>query len=317
MPIKQCRFPLAIQYPDLDRLSPMPPIPDGFRLRTWRNEDQDPVSLLMADAFGDPSMEVYPDQLGIFHALPGVEPEGCFVLETLAGFPVATAIGRINPEHPTVGRLHQVGTRKAYWRRGLGTLTVLQAMHHIAAQGGTACAIQGIEFSPMLFYFSLGFAPVVDEQTMLKLGIPPVSPWETAQIWREMFQFLAQISPTEQHILDRCSPTPPSDFEPPATYSEPYVWHDDFLVDDEDDLWEIRATIDGRDLRFAGRLMRPETFVEDLLAYPADKETPIFLALPQREDEQAAEKLREMLLAAGYAFTGIVDPRPILTTIYG
>ncbi|NKB67491.1 MAG: GNAT family N-acetyltransferase [Candidatus Latescibacteria bacterium] len=310
MPTQQEAFPLLLQHPNLARLPPLPPVPDGFRLRTWQDGDEEPVSLLMADAFQDPSMAVYDDQLKHFHALPGVAPEGCFVLETTAGRPVATAIGRIDPAFDRAGILHQVAVRRDYWRGGLGSLTVLRAMHYIAQQGRNTAFVGFEDLDALLFYLSLGFAPAIDAKEIRRVWERTTHSWETVQVWREYYQLLEQTYPAQRPLLERC-PLPQANYTPPATSSEAFLWHSDFIVDADGDLVTVRATIDERaqGVRFANQIMAPTVFVETLQNYPLHRSRPIFLLIEGEKPSPHGENVRALLWSAGYARAGLVGPR--------
>ena len=311
MPTIQENFHLLLRYPDLARLPPLAPTPAGFRLRTWREGDQEPVSLLMADAFQDPSMAVYEDQLKHFHVLPGVAPAGCFVLETTAGRPVATAIGRIDPAFGRAGLLHQVAVRRDCWRRGLGSLTVSKAMHYIAQHRREMAFVGFEDLDALLFYMSLGFEPVVEEGEILRVRDQSASSWETAQVWREYYQLLWQTYPSQRYLLERCPLGPLAKYSPPAACADAFVWRDDFIVDDDGDLRVVRATIDDGEqgVRFAGQLMAPAAFVETLQSYPLHQTRPIFLMTGRENSGPHGERVRGLLWAAGYSYAGLVGPR--------
>jgi GNAT superfamily N-acetyltransferase len=302
-------FPsMPLKHPNLDRLAPLPPTPDGFRLRTWQEGDERTVPPVLDDAFDDPDAGIYENQLKNWHAKPGVAPEGCFVLETAQGLPVATAIGRIDPSEPRVGRLHQVAVRRTYWRRGLGSLTVSAALHYMARHHRKV-AITGFEWDALLFYLSLGFCPTLEEEDLLRED-EDANLWETAQVWGEIFQVLGQTHPSQRDLLERCALMPLSGFPQPSTPSD--VWHDDFIVDDDGDIKAIRATIDdkGPGVHFSAQVMAPETFVAALQAHAVDPTKPIFLIVEQENYPYGLE-VRTGLWSTGYTFSGLVSPRQL------
>jgi N-acetylglutamate synthase-like GNAT family acetyltransferase len=294
---------MPLKHPDLQALPPAPETPAGFSLRTWRDGDELTVPPVLGDGFNDPEMSIYEAQLKNWHAKPGVDPEGCFVLETTQGLPIATAIGRMDPTEPHVGRLHQVAVRRAYWRRGLGTVTVLSAMQYMA-QSNRKEVLVGWEWESLLFYLSLGFIPVTENEELLTENAQAIV-CETAQAWSDVYQLFDQVYPAQRHLLKQ----PNFHITTPVTTAASDIWIDDFMVDDDGDLKVSRATIGGHCVHFGGQDMSPEKFLGALQAEPADPDKPVFLRTTRESPGAFARHVRSLLWSAGYSRSGIVGPR--------
>ena len=184
-------------------------------------------------------------------------------------------------------------------------MTVCSAMHYIAQQDRKT-AIVGWEWDALLFYLSLGFRPITSTEELIAEDENTL-PWETAQIWAEIIQLVAQTNPSQLHLLGESAL--PQTASPPTAGAD--VWIDDFMVDEDGDLKVTRASIDddARRVGFAGEALTAEGFLKTLQARPADPEKAVFLQMTEKEPGAFGRDVRCLLWSAGYPLSGLVGPR--------
>ena len=199
-----------------------------------------------------------------------------------------------------------MAVRRAYWRRGLGSLTVYSALHYIR-EHQRKVAVVGWEWDALLFYLSLGFRPVTAREDLL-VEDEAALPWETARAWADVYQLFRQTNPKQLHLLEPPAADATALSPPPVAVD---VWVDDFMVDDDGDLKLTRASINDpvQRVSFAGEEMTAEGFLGTLNALPADPVKPVFLRMIDSEPSSFGRDVRSRLWSAGYLLAGLVGPR--------
>lgn len=156
---------VLMTHSSLDRLLPVPEVPAGYLLRTWRDGDELGIPPLLGEAFGV-NRASFKDLQRFWLDHPGIVPEGIFIIETDKGELVGTATGRIDLDQSHQGYVHRVAVRRGHRRRGLATLLVLKALHYIADNNGRVAIVGTDENKPQAIsiYLRLGFELSVESQ---------------------------------------------------------------------------------------------------------------------------------------------------------
>jgi len=161
------RRQLTMQRPTLDGLASLE-VPEGYRLRSWRDGDEVAVAELFSEAFAGP----WTPSSVLEHLLhcDGIEPQSIFVAETSAGELAGTATAWLaRPDVPQdTGYLHRVAVWQKHGGRGLGTLVSLAALRHMARAGRRRALLNTDDFRlpAIVVYLKLGFLPIEDDQEM-------------------------------------------------------------------------------------------------------------------------------------------------------
>ena len=164
----------------LDRLPRVPEVPEGYLLRTWRDGDEVAIPALLGEAFG-PSRASFHDLQQFWLTHPGIRPEGIFIIESEVGEVAGTATARIDEVQDHAGYVHRVAVRRTHRRRGLATLVVLKALHHIADHHGRPALVETNEDNMLAIslYLKLGFEPAIEDE-------------QTSAQWQEIRSVLSQ-----------------------------------------------------------------------------------------------------------------------------
>lgn len=127
-------FRMAIE---LDESLPAPRSPDGMRLRTFRDGDENTFYEVQRDSFADtwePVDTPYEEWAHWLLDTPSFDPGLWFVAESdtdVAGF----AICKVHPGDPELGWVQLLGVRQALRGRGLGRALLLTAFEALRERG--------------------------------------------------------------------------------------------------------------------------------------------------------------------------------------
>ncbi len=163
------RQPTAVRLTlsGLNRLPRVPEMPEGYRLRTWRDGDEVAIPALLGEAFG-PSRASFHDLQQFWLTHPCIRPDGIFIIESEVGEVAGTATARIDQAQDRAGYVHRLAVRRTHRQRGLATLSVLKALHHIADHHRCLAIVETKEDNivAISLFLKLGFEPAIeDEQT--------------------------------------------------------------------------------------------------------------------------------------------------------
>ena len=152
---------LLMRRSNLDDLPPMPELPPGYVLRTYRANDLEPLAVTMRAAFEDESWtpEYLRDTL-----VDAPDVLKIFVIE-FEGKPVASASVRLIPDKfPASGYVHWVACHPAHRRKGLGYAITLATLYEFVKLGCKDAVLETDDhrLPAIRTYRSLGF---VEEHT--------------------------------------------------------------------------------------------------------------------------------------------------------
>jgi uncharacterized protein (TIGR03790 family) len=149
---------LVMRRPNLDDLPPMPELPPGYTLRTYRESDMEPLAALMRDAFKDKQWTPAKLREALVDA-PDVHR--IFVID-YAGKPVASASVRLLPERfPDSGYVHWVAVDPAHQGQRLGYVVTLATLYEFASMGCKDAVLETDDhrLAAIKTYQNLGFVP--------------------------------------------------------------------------------------------------------------------------------------------------------------
>jgi GNAT superfamily N-acetyltransferase len=248
----------------------------GFGLRTWRDSDRIDVCDLLSQAFRDPSMAVFEDDLAHVFANPGVDMGGVFVVETPVGEVVATATARLDPATPDTGRLHRVAVRPGYHGQGLGHYVVECALNHMRRNGRRFAAVGGMTnaLQAVALYLSMEFDPLLPEG-------------ETGRVWNAIRSFLGL--PCEAPTADPSS-----------------AWLDGFFTED-DIIWLVQCTVtESRSVHFGDHVLDFDGLLRNVAEASMYRDRVVALRCRDSGAAAAATDLAGVLGTAGLSFSGAV-----------
>ena len=150
---------LLMRLPSLDKIPPIPPLPEGYLLREYRPEDLSALADMMQLAFEDREWTptTFSERL-----IDAQDVKKTYVIE-FAGRPVATASARIMPdEFPDSGYLHWVAVHPDHRGKGLGTAVSIAVLHEFLRLGckDVVLETQDERLSAIKIYKDLGFEGV-------------------------------------------------------------------------------------------------------------------------------------------------------------
>jgi mycothiol synthase len=146
-----------MRRPNLDGL-PSLDLPPGYTLRTYRDEDLEPLAALLQSAFPEMTW----DAEKVRGALPGDETVKTTFLIEHGGVPVATASARLVPEqHPGSGYVHWVGAHPEHRGARLGYFATVATLHEFVRLGCRDAVLETDDqrIPALRTYLRLGFAP--------------------------------------------------------------------------------------------------------------------------------------------------------------
>jgi mycothiol synthase len=131
-------------------------LPEGTRLRTFRDGDLEPWERIILESFKEKI--TFAESVGDD---PAYRPERVFFICD-ADAPVATATAWFVAKWGwRTGYLHMVGARPGVAGRGLGYQVSLAALHWLRREGRDCCILQTDDFRvpALVTYVKLGFVP--------------------------------------------------------------------------------------------------------------------------------------------------------------
>jgi mycothiol synthase len=154
---------LRLEKDDLDNV-PLIPVPDGYRLRTYREGDE--VGIARIYAASNLCYGIVEDVLENMIRQPCFTPERLFVVE-YAGKLVGTAAAWIESGNPGVGYLHMVGTLPEHRGRRLGAILTVAAIGYSRNEGFMRQQVATDDWrEPALrLYLDLGYYPLITDET--------------------------------------------------------------------------------------------------------------------------------------------------------
>jgi len=159
---------LLMRRPNLDALPPIPPLPQGYTLRTYQAGDLEPLAELMHGAFDDPEWTSEKVREALVEA-PDVKT--IYIID-YQGKPVATASVRLIPDRfPGSGYVHWVAVAPDHRGNKLGYIVSLATLHEFARLGCKDAVLETDDqrLPAIKTYQSLGFKAVhVHESHLLR-----------------------------------------------------------------------------------------------------------------------------------------------------
>ncbi len=157
-PLKQLRMQRNLDIP----LPEMPPLAAGLAIvDALVQEGPKAWEAIITDSFGAPTSydKIRND--------PACAPERVFLL-MVNGVSAATTTVQLPAARPGWGVVHMVGVHRDFLGHGYGRLMVLRALHDMQQRGLQAATLTTDDFRlpAIRTYLGLGFAPVMEDDTM-------------------------------------------------------------------------------------------------------------------------------------------------------
>jgi mycothiol synthase len=158
--------------------------PEGYRLRTYRESDENSLVGLLRRAGFDFTMGKLRDVL--LQCLPG----GCFVVEHGATEALAaTMMGRhlASPAHPFGGRIDWLASDPDHRGRGLATLCARSATRRLLESGYEDIWVTTDDhrLGAIKIFLGIGFRPAISDENRMR--------------WRRVFEQLALSNPSRKN----------------------------------------------------------------------------------------------------------------------
>ncbi|HLK55252.1 MAG TPA: GNAT family N-acetyltransferase [Chthonomonadaceae bacterium] len=147
---------LLMRRLDLNDLPPMPELPPGYTLRTYRPDDLEALATLMQAAFEDPKWT--PERLREA-LIDAPDVKTIFVID-YEGKPVASASVRLLPDkYPDSGYVHWVACDPAHRGKGLGYAVTLATLYEFVKLGCKDAVLETDDhrLAAIRVYHRLGF----------------------------------------------------------------------------------------------------------------------------------------------------------------
>lgn len=162
---------LLMRRPDLENLPPITPLPAGYTLRTFQEDDLEPLAVLLDAVFTE---EAWTPELVKERLVAAPDVKKIFVIAQ-DDVLVATASARIDPERfPDSGYVHWVAVHPDHRGKGLGTLITLATLHEFVRMGCKDAVLetQDKRKEAIKLYMNLGFKPVhIHESHLLRWAL--------------------------------------------------------------------------------------------------------------------------------------------------
>ncbi len=152
---------LVMRRPHLDDLPEVAPLPDGYELRPYDAErDQPSLIATLADSFHE-----YWDDARVARELTASPDIHTVYVVSYNGQVVGTASSRFVPARfPDAGYVHWVGVASAHLRRGLAAALLARVLGEFRERGYPAVVLETDDFRipAIRAYLKFGFVPEYD-----------------------------------------------------------------------------------------------------------------------------------------------------------